>query len=94
MERQEAPETQEPGCGPHTMKQTVSPKQQWCPPAPTNRMPSAMHTEKKTAYISPRTHGNKYTGPMWGPEHFCNHLAENEIWRHHVWVCDFCLVNG
>lgn len=35
----------------------------------------ATYTEWKTAYISLRMHGNKYTGP----EHFCNHLVENNI---------------
>lgn len=56
-------------------------------PHPTNHTPSTTHTEQKTVYISPRMHGNKYTGLMRGPEHFCNHLAGNEIWMYHVWVC-------
>lgn len=56
QEGEEASETQEPGHGSQTTKSRGTSNSGVRPP------PS--HTAWKTAYVSLRTHGNEYTGPV------------------------------
>lgn len=79
---QESPESSH---GSHTRKSSVITSSGGVP---------TRNADWKTAYILQRTHGDKCTGPVCGTEHFCHHLAGNAPWMYHVWVCDFCLVNG